>query len=43
MGACLSVVYITKNAGQHFDRSLASVAHIADELLVVDSGSRDNT
>ncbi|MHB1282115.1 MAG: glycosyltransferase family 2 protein [Acidithiobacillus sp.] len=43
MGARLSVLYITKNAGQHFDRSLASVAHIADELLVVDSGSQDNT
>ncbi|MFA6180867.1 MAG: glycosyltransferase family 2 protein [Acidithiobacillus sp.] len=43
MCARLSVVYITKNAGQHFDRSLASVANIADELLVVDSGSQDNT
>ncbi|MHB1736284.1 MAG: glycosyltransferase family 2 protein [Acidithiobacillus sp.] len=43
MGARLSVVYVTKNAGRHFGRSLASVANIADELLVVDSGSQDNT
>ena len=39
----LSVVMITCNAAHCVARSLSSLSHIADEIIVVDSGSQDNT
>jgi len=39
----LSVVIITLNEEPNIGRCLDSVANIADELIVVDSGSTDNT
>ena len=39
----LSVVYITQDAGSILGKSLASVCDIAQEIVVVDSGSLDNT
>jgi glycosyltransferase involved in cell wall biosynthesis len=39
----LSVTYITYNAARCFAESLASVADLTDDVVVVDSGSRDNT
>ncbi len=39
----LSVAYITCNAERCFAESLASVAGVADEIVVVDSGSSDTT
>src|SRR5450631_2486522 len=42
MRKTLSVAMITKNEGDNLERTLASV-HWADEIVVVDSGSTDNT
>ncbi|MFY7977238.1 MAG: glycosyltransferase family 2 protein [Brevundimonas sp.] len=39
----LAVVILTYNEARHIDRALASVATIADEVFVVDSGSTDAT
>ena len=39
----LSVIVITKNEEEHIGACLASVAAIADEIIVVDSGSADRT
>lgn len=39
----LSVIMITLNAQELLHRSLSSVISIADELIVVDAGSTDNT
>ncbi|MCY0871386.1 MAG: glycosyltransferase family 2 protein [Acidithiobacillus caldus] len=39
----LSAVYITKDAGAHFRTSLASVVDLVEDIVVVDSGSRDDT
>lgn len=39
----LSVVLITKNEEENIERCLRSVEDIADEIVVVDSGSTDNT
>lgn len=39
----LSVVYISKNSEQHLRASLESIRDIADEILLVDCGSTDNT
>lgn len=39
----LSVVVITFNEGKNIGRCLASVKDVADEILVVDSASTDNT
>jgi glycosyltransferase involved in cell wall biosynthesis len=39
----LSVVIITFNEEEHLEKCLASVSDIADEILVVDSFSTDNT
>ena len=39
----LSVVMITLNAGRTIERSLNSVSRLADEIIVVDSGSGDRT
>lgn len=38
----LSVIMITKNEGYHLEQSLKAV-EFADEIIVVDSGSQDNT
>ncbi|MGL5390096.1 MAG: glycosyltransferase family 2 protein [Shewanella sp.] len=39
----LSVMLITKNEADRVERCLASVAKIADEIIVLDSGSTDDT
>ena len=39
----LSVCYITKNEEKNIKKSLASVKAAADEILIVDTGSQDNT
>jgi len=39
----LSAVYITKDAGAHFGASLESVAPLVRDIVVVDSGSQDDT
>lgn len=39
----LTVVILTKNEERHIGRALASVAGIADRLVVIDSGSTDRT
>lgn len=39
----LSVFLITKQEGANLDKCLASVQNIADEIIIVDSGSTDNT
>lgn len=39
----LSVIVITLNEGQNLGPCLESVAGLADEIVVVDSGSRDDT
>lgn len=43
MSAKLSVLMITKNAGETLEKSLASIKKIADEIIVVDSKSTDRT
>lgn len=39
----LTVVILTKNEERHIARAIASVAQIADRIVVVDSGSTDRT
>lgn len=39
----LTVVILTKNEERHIARAIASVAQIADRIVVVDSGSTDST
>ncbi len=39
----LSVIIITKNEADRIERCLQSVAPIADEIIVIDSGSEDQT
>ena len=39
----VSAVYITLNAAARLKESLAAVADFADEILIVDSGSSDDT
>ena len=39
----ITVVVLTFNESQHIERALASVAHVANRCIVVDSGSTDNT
>ena len=39
----LSAVIITKNEGTNIERCLLSLAGIADEIVVVDSFSTDDT
>lgn len=39
----LSIVYITKNEEQHIRSSLQSSVNLADEIIVLDTGSTDNT
>lgn len=41
--ASLSVIIITLNEGQNLGQCLGSVAGLADEIVVVDSGSKDDT
>ena len=43
LGDVLSVVVIAKNESQNLSRCLASVAGVADDVVVVDSGSTDGT
>lgn len=39
----LSVVYATRNEGENIERSITSVKDIADEIIVVDENSTDET
>ncbi|RJG49549.1 glycosyltransferase family 2 protein [Motilimonas pumila] len=39
----LSVILITKNEADRVEKCLQSVAHVADEIIVLDSGSTDDT
>src|SRR5262245_58295328 len=39
----LSLTMIVRNEEEHLDRCLASVREVADELIVVDTGSTDRT
>lgn len=39
----LTVVILTKNEGRHISRAIGSVAAVADHVLVIDSGSTDDT
>ncbi len=39
----LSVFLITRQEGKNLDKCLSSVKDIADEIIIVDSGSTDNT
>lgn len=39
----LSLCMITKNEGQYLDKSLNSVKDLVDEIIIVDTGSTDNT
>ena len=39
----LSVIIITKNAASKIDQCLKSVKELGDEILVLDTGSADNT
>ena len=39
----LSVVMIVKNESKHLGDCLATVAHLADEIIILDSGSTDDT
>lgn len=39
----LTVVILTKNEARHIRRAIESVAAVADQILVVDSGSTDGT
>ena len=41
--ATLSVAYIALNEADNLPRSLQAIQHIADEIIVVDSGSADDT
>jgi glycosyltransferase involved in cell wall biosynthesis len=43
MKQTLSVIVITKNEADRIERCLKSVARIADEIILFDSGSTDNT
>jgi len=43
MQRTLSVIVITKNEADRIERCLKSVEHIADEIILFDSGSEDNT
>lgn len=43
LSAGLSVVMIAKNAGRHIGQSLGSLAGVADEIVLVDTGSTDST
>lgn len=39
----ISLAMIVKNVGEYIERSLQSVMHIVDEVVIVDTGSTDNT
>ena len=39
----ISACYMVKNEEQNLDKSLASVANVADEIVLVDTGSTDRT
>lgn len=39
----LTIVILTKNEGRHIRRAIDSVTHIADHIIVIDSGSTDET
>lgn len=41
--ATLSVCMIVKNEEKHLERCLTSVKDVADEIVIVDTGSEDNT
>ena len=43
MGKSLSICMIVKNEERNIERCLQSIHHIADEIIVVDTGSTDNT
>ena len=39
----LSVVMIVKNEAKHLGDCLVTVAHLADEIIILDSGNIDDT
>ncbi|EKI4487664.1 TPA: glycosyltransferase [Staphylococcus pseudintermedius] len=39
----ISVVYIVKNERDYIIKSLLSILDLADEIIIVDTGSEDNT
>ena len=39
----ISVIVITRNEADRLDRCLASIKNLADEIIIYDSGSQDNT
>ena len=39
----LSVIIICKNEGSNIERTLASICQLTDDIILVDSGSTDNT
>jgi tetratricopeptide (TPR) repeat protein len=42
-GTLVSLCVIVKNEERFLDRSLSSVSHLVDEIIIVDTGSTDNT
>ena len=43
MAGRTSLAMIVKNEAEHLDRCLTSVAHLVNEMVVVDTGSSDGT
>mgnify|MGYP001370198603 CR=1 FL=1 len=43
MSKTLTTVILTKDESRHIARAISSVSHITDHILVVDSGSIDDT
>jgi glycosyltransferase involved in cell wall biosynthesis len=43
MAATISLCMIVKNEERYLDRCLSSIADLVDEIIIVDTGSKDNT